>query len=290
MRPEWLYNADHADALPADCLRARASAQARLLARSQLLIRRKHDGRFLATVRSLGKQRYQLQPLSADCAQPEHGVAQLLACLGLRVAGRLHPRRPAPLVQLPRQHTALPLTEPPLARLLRQLDALGIDAVDYAQRSGLPLVMEPPRLVRCGSDRAGRPLWLHPDCAGQWSRMCEAARGEGVLLEAVSGFRGIAYQRGIIERKLGRGLAVEAILAVNAAPGFSEHHSGRAIDVGTPGEPPAEESFEQTAAFAWLTRRAGEFGFRLSYPRDNPHGIVYEPWHWYWIGPAGATS
>ena len=67
---------------------------------------------------------------------------------------------------------------------------------------------------------------------------------------------------------------------VNAAPGFSEHHSGLALDIGTQDEPPAEESFERTAAFAWLRDHAGEHGFVMSYPRDNPHGIVYEPWHW----------
>ena len=93
-----------------------------------------------------------------------------------------------------------------------------------------------------------------------------------------------AYQLGIIERKRARGLTLDAILKVNAAPGFSEHHSGRALDIGTPGEPAAEESFEHTAAFAWLQQHAAAFGFRLSYPRDNPHGIVYEPWHWYFTG------
>ena len=48
----------------------------------------------------------------------------------------------------------------------------------------------------------------------------------------------------------------------------------------TPGDRPAEESFEATAAFAWLGEYAGRHGFGLSYPRGNPHGIVYEPWHW----------
>jgi len=105
---------------------------------------------------------------------------------------------------------------------------------------------------------------------------------DGVLLEAISGYRSHDYQLGIFERKLARGLSLEQILAVNAAPGYSEHHGGLALDIGTPGEPPAEESFEATPAFAWLHRRAGEFGFRLSYPRGNRHGIVYEPWHWCW--------
>jgi len=73
-------------------------------------------------------------------------------------------------------------------------------------------------------------------------------------------------------------------LLPGAAPGYSEHHGGRALDIGTPDEPPAEESFEKTAAFEWLQRNAEGHGFVLSYPRDNPHGIVYEPWHWCWRG------
>ena len=103
---------------------------------------------------------------------------------------------------------------------------------------------------------------------------------DGVVLEAISGYRSHAYQLGIFERKLARGLTVDEILTVNAAPGYSEHHSGLALDIGAPDEPSAEESFERTAAFAWLRENAGDYSFVMSYPRDNPHGIVYEPWHW----------
>jgi len=112
---------------------------------------------------------------------------------------------------------------------------------------------------------------------------------DGVVLEAISGYRSHDYQLGIFDRKLARGLAVAEILAVNAAPGYSEHHSGRALDIGAPDEPAAEESFERTPAFAWLRDNAAAHGFVMSYPRDNPHGIVYEPWHWCWRGdlPAG---
>ena len=52
---------------------------------------------------------------------------------------------------------------------------------------------------------------------------------------------------------------------------------------GCPGYAGLNEDFAKTAAFRWLKRRAGEFGFWLSYPRGNPHGIAFEPWHWCWI-------
>jgi D-alanyl-D-alanine carboxypeptidase len=110
--------------------------------------------------------------------------------------------------------------------------------------------------------------------------MQAAAWRDQVRLDAISGYRSHAYQLGIFERKLARGQTVAQILTVNAAPGYSEHHAGTALDIGTPGEAPAEESFEHTPAFAWLGAHAARFGFAMSYPRDNPHGIVYEPWHW----------
>ncbi len=74
------------------------------------------------------------------------------------------------------------------------------------------------------------------------------------------------------------------ILSVSAAPGYSEHHTGRAVDLTTPGTRPLEEDFEATPAFEWLTGTAEDFGFRMSYPRNNRHGIAYEPWHWMWTG------
>ena len=66
--------------------------------------------------------------------------------------------------------------------------------------------------------------------------------------------------------------------AINPPGGPSRTDPG--APAGTPDEPPAEESFETTPAFAWLQANAGGYGFAMSYPRDNPHGIVYEPWHW----------
>ena len=63
------------------------------------------------------------------------------------------------------------------------------------------------------------------------------AMRDGIVLEAISGYRSHDYQLGIFERKLARGQTVDEILAVNAAPGYSEHHGGRALDIGTPDEP-----------------------------------------------------
>ena len=115
-----------------------------------------------------------------------------------------------------------------------------------------------------------------------------AAAADGVTLLPLSAFRSIARQSTIIRRKLARGQDIATILRVSAVPGCSEHHTGRALDLGTPGHLALEESFARTPAFHWLVKNARRFGFRLSYPRHNSHGINYEPWHWCWRPAATA--
>ena len=44
-----------------------------------------------------------------------------------------------------------------------------------------------------------------------------------------------------------------------------------------------EEEFDKSPAFKWLEKTAGNFGFRMSFPKNNRHGVAYEPWHWCWI-------
>jgi D-alanyl-D-alanine carboxypeptidase len=255
--PRLLNLGSGLEALPAALARPRGNAHARALAGAEWLLRRKADGRFLAAVMPSGK----LRILHADARGLRHPMA-----------GRAPDAR---------------AQDDQLAALHAHFDI----PADYAERTGLERVYEPAWLAFAGVDRYRRPLWLAPGAARAWARMCAAAADDGIALEAISGYRGLAYQAGIVARKRARGLGIAQILAVNAAPGYSEHHDGRALDIGTPGEPAAEESFEHTPAFAWLQSQAGRFGFRMSYPRDNPHGVVYEPWHWRWHpAPAAARA
>lgn len=262
--PQRLINTPDIEIWPAGLLKARGNHDARAVARARHVLRRKRDGRYLAADLPEG-----LLPLVWQL-RLEPGLDAALAAMDSEV---MH-RRPG------LEH----VRRLPLERLHERLEQLGLDEASYADRTGLPLVAEPDWLAFAGFDRYRRPLWLHNDAARAWSHMCEAAIRDGVVLEAISGYRSHDYQLGIFERKLLRGLSVDEILNVNAAPGFSEHHSGLALDIGTPGEPPAEESFEHTEAFAWLRDNAAGHGFRMSYPRDNPYGIIYEPWHWRYSG------
>ena len=262
-----LLNTDAIEVWPAPLLRAYGNADARLLARADWVLRRKRDGLYLAAVLDQG-----VHSLIAQLPR-EPGTAEALDTLSW-----LDPARGAAALDTR-------LLSP--QGLRERLEPLGLDADAYADQSGLMLEPEPVLLHYAGRDRFHRPLWLRRAAALAWRRMRLQAARSGVALDAISGYRSHAYQLGIFERKRARGQQVEQILQVNAAPGFSEHHSGMALDIGTPGEPPAETSFEHSPAFAWLQEHAHRHGFRMSYPQGNPHGIVYEPWHWRWH-PAGA--
>lgn len=164
-------------------------------------------------------------------------------------------------------------------RIARILSGLGIPA-SYGADRNLPLFVEATELVSVGADIYGRERQLTPRAAIRWTELQSAARADRVDLQLVSAFRSLDYQRQIFERKLAAGESIEQILRVNAPPGYSEHHTGRAVDLTTPGCRPLEEEFETSPAFDWLVRHAHRFGFAMTYPRDNRFGIAYEPWHW----------
>jgi zinc D-Ala-D-Ala carboxypeptidase len=167
--------------------------------------------------------------------------------------------------------------------LLDLQQALGIPG-DYAQTCKLPLCLEPATLVDTELDFYQRPQQMTPAAFSAWTAMREEATEQGVSLFLISAFRSYQYQHDLIARKLANGQSIEAILRVNAAPGYSEHHSGCAVDVGTLGCDALSEEFEITEAYQWLVGNAIGYGFHLSYPRDNPFGIDFEPWHWCYRG------
>ena len=161
--------------------------------------------------------------------------------------------------------------------------ALGVPANYLARR--LPLQSEARRLVSIGpAADDGTPVRLVAPAARAWKRMRAAAAESGVELLPISGFRSVSRQAWIIRRKLAAGQSIAEILRLVAAPGCSEHHTGRALDLGSPGHSGLDEDFAGTPEFKWLKRNAKDFGFYLSYPRNNRWGIDYEPWHWYWQG------
>ena len=163
------------------------------------------------------------------------------------------------------------------------LAELGISP-DLIETRGLPLCAEPEALEVAEVGDDGREYRLTPAAAAAWRKMKAAAAAEGVVLKLISAFRSIDRQVEILREKLAEGQTLAEILSASAPPGYSEHHTGRAIDIDTDGAPPLEIEFEGTPAFAWLTRNAGRFGYVLSFPKGNRYGYQYEPWHWFYAG------
>ena len=151
---------------------------------------------------------------------------------------------------------------------------------DYGRNPRRPRVREAEKLEDVEPNLVGTMQRLAPETAAAWREMKRSAAAAGVQLLLVSGFRSIRHQADLIRRKLAAGQPIETILTVNAAPGFSEHHTGRAIDIATPGSRPLTAEFDSSAAFKWLQANAGAFGFHMPYGRGNRFGFEYEPWHW----------
>ena len=186
-RPQLLLNSDEIELWPAWLLRARANADARALAHGCWLLRRKRDGRYLATLDRAGGVRALVPGLMR-----EPGLAAALRWRQRRAFRDA--RAGAPPVALP------------MHALAARLAALGLDAQAYAACSGLAPVPEPEWLAFAGFDRYRRPLWLHTQAARAWNGLQAAACADGIALDAISGYRSHAYQLGIFARKRARGL------------------------------------------------------------------------------------
>lgn len=151
---------------------------------------------------------------------------------------------------------------------------------EYRSTTILQPQQTPTDLVSIGKDIYGREQQLRRDAALAWESMSQHARDDGIEVQVVSAFRSLEYQVEVIRRHLAKGQSIDDILTRVAAPGYSEHQSGCALDLTSPTTTALEEEFEQSAAFGWLSQNASKFSFVMSYPRDNPFGVIYEPWHW----------
>lgn len=123
---------------------------------------------------------------------------------------------------------------------------------------------------------------LHQDAAYAFMQMANAARDEGVWLVLLSAFREIDKQSELFEYQIQSKGSPEAAAKFSAPPGYSEHHTGYAMDVGDGHSPSSDINlgFAETQAFLWMLQNSREYGFELSFPFDNAQGVSYEPWHW----------
>jgi LAS superfamily LD-carboxypeptidase LdcB len=140
--------------------------------------------------------------------------------------------------------------------------------------------------------QTSREVRLRTEAAAALQDLMTQARADGVAIIPISGFRTVAYQESLFQKAVAKYGSEDAAVRWVARPGHSEHHTGLAVDLGDGNEPACdvEPPFEETRASRWLQANAARFGFELSYPRNNPRGVNYEPWHWRFVGTPEAKQ
>jgi D-alanyl-D-alanine carboxypeptidase len=117
-------------------------------------------------------------------------------------------------------------------------------------------------------------------------KLISAARDEGIWIIPVSGFRTIEYQEKLFQAQIKRRGSEKEAAKLSAPPGYSEHHTGLAIDLAN-GKNIGQDvkyEFAQSDAFRWMALHGKEYGFEMSFPQGNTQGVSYEPWHWRYVG------
>lgn len=175
------------------------------------------------------------------------------------------------------------LGPPPVAGLSARtgLDGRLLGHLPYAEVDSSELVSVAP-----GID-------LQRDAADALLDMRSGAAADGVNLVVLSGYRSIALQKHLFfDVKSARNQTASERARVSAPPGFSEHATGFAIDLGDGSQPGTNlsRSFEQTGAFYWLKANAARYQFVLSFSDGNSQGVSYEPWHWRYEGSTEALK
>lgn len=119
--------------------------------------------------------------------------------------------------------------------------------------------------------------------------LINAAYSDEINLWIASGYRSVEEQESVLDRAVQRRMAdgmtyekaYEDARITIQAPGYSEHHTGLAVDFND-----VEDDFRETEAYTWLQEHAAEYGFVERYPKgkESITGIDYEPWHYRYVG------
>lgn len=158
----------------------------------------------------------------------------------------------------------------------------------------VPSDLLPTEWTREGLDA----IKLRKNCAMALDAFLKEAALNGVTdVTITSGYRSYSYQKWLFSYYVERyqsGFATreeceEYVMTFSCREGCSEHQTGLALDMHN--LPAADEEFAHTASFAWLEANAHRFGFILRFPKgkEDITGIMFEPWHYRFVGREAAT-
>ncbi|UCG62361.1 MAG: M15 family metallopeptidase [Candidatus Zixiibacteriota bacterium] len=172
----------------------------------------------------------------------------------------------------------------PLSRAGDCNETVLIDSVEYqvneiwcGKRIDSADLADKDRLVRIPEEYCFEDYHIYVDIVARdaFVRMAEAAAADSIVLITDSGYRSARYQERIISEHMKEGQKFADITRYVAPPGYSDHETGRSIDIV-----PSDPSFARTDAYRWLVQTAGEFGFEENFPKDTTGLTPWEPWHW----------
>ena len=117
-----------------------------------------------------------------------------------------------------------------------------------------------------------------------------AARAEGLKVYLSSGYRDYATQNYLYQRKVAQ-YGEETAKTIVAVPGTSERQTGLACDITDQYYEFKDSSLENTALYQWMSQHCQEYGFIVRFPKgkEDITGIIYEPWHFRYVGVEAAT-
>ena len=164
--------------------------------------------------------------------------------------------------------------------------------------TNLPFAEEPSPALADADEASG--IQLEAEAAAAYQKMAAAAAEDGVALVLTAGYqdadaRSAAYETQK-QQYLEKGKTEEeaASLAADIQPPAecNDHGTGYAADILSTDYPTRDTGFDTTRAYEWLTAYAAEYGFILRYPQDRQAatGVVFEPWHWRYVGVENALA
>lgn len=150
----------------------------------------------------------------------------------------------------------------------------------------LPAKFEADDLVTLSKEYSSNSHKLKSVAATALMKMIDAAKGEGINLKVISGYRTEGTQNWLYNNSVKKN-GIEHALIYSAKPGYSEHQLGLAVDLND-----VEEGFEQTKEYKWLKTNSYKYGFIERYPKGKEFitGYGYEPWHYRYLGVDLATK